>query len=272
MIHYAGPIDDFFGLRRDIGIEEWMHDVTPHGVVKSVHMTANWGATRALDETRWLQSIANRHGFPHGITCQADLTEPDIEAQLMAQREFPNMRGVRHQLHWDRAAAAERQPARPLQHAGVPPRFLAPGEVRPVFRTAGVRCTDALCGGVGESIPRHALPPPARRHAHRAKPGCDRAVTRRADGDQSPSPTFCENFRAVDVQSGLTVRHYRQQIRDTIQIFGIERTIYGSNFPLEKLHASYAELIGAYRTVLSEYSEDEQRRVFNDKAMRFYRL
>ena len=42
-----------------------------------------------------------------------------------------------------------------------------------------------------------------------------------------------------------TVRHMRQQIRDAIQIFGIERTVYGSNFPLEKLHASYADLIAA---------------------------
>jgi predicted TIM-barrel fold metal-dependent hydrolase len=32
---------------------------------------------------------------------------------------------------------------------------------------------------------------------------------------------------------GLTYPQVRQVIRDAIQIFGIERTIYGSNFPLE---------------------------------------
>ena len=40
---------------------------------------------------------------------------------------------------------------------------------------------------------------------------------------------------------GITLPQARQVIRDTIQIFGVERTIYGSNFPLEKLHASYAD-------------------------------
>jgi predicted TIM-barrel fold metal-dependent hydrolase len=64
----------------------------------------------------------------------------------------------------------------------------------------------------------------------------------------------------------------RQSIRDTIQIFGIERTIYGSNFPLEKLHSSYSDLIAAYRTVLSEYPEEDQRRVLHDNAVKFYRL
>jgi predicted TIM-barrel fold metal-dependent hydrolase len=73
---------DYFGLRRDYPVEEWINDVVPQGVTKSVHVTANWGLARALDETRWLQSVADKHGFPHGIVCQADLADPDIDAKL----------------------------------------------------------------------------------------------------------------------------------------------------------------------------------------------
>ena len=72
--------------------------------------------------------------------------------------------------------------------------------------------------------------------------------------------------------NGITLLQARQVIRDVIQIFGAGRTIYGSNFPLEKLHASYADFFGAYRTVLSEYPEIDQRRVFHDNAVSFYRL
>ena len=71
---------------------------------------------------------------------------------------------------------------------------------------------------------------------------------------------------------GVTLPQVRQVIRDSIQIFGIERTIYGSNFPLEKLHASYADFLGVYRKVLAEYTEAEQRRVLHDNAVKFYRL
>jgi predicted TIM-barrel fold metal-dependent hydrolase len=71
---------------------------------------------------------------------------------------------------------------------------------------------------------------------------------------------------------GLTYPQARQVIRDSIQIFGAERTIYGSNFPLEKLHASYADFIAIYRKVMSEYSEADQRKVFHDNAVKFYRL
>jgi predicted TIM-barrel fold metal-dependent hydrolase len=71
---------------------------------------------------------------------------------------------------------------------------------------------------------------------------------------------------------GLSYPQARQVIRDCIQIFGADRTIYGSNFPLEKLHASYAEFFGYYRKVLSEYPEAGQRAVFHDNAVRFYGL
>jgi len=72
--------------------------------------------------------------------------------------------------------------------------------------------------------------------------------------------------------NGVTLPQARQVIRDVIQIFGVERTIYGSNFPLEKLHASYADFFRVYRTVLSEYTEAQQRAVLHDNAVKFYRL
>src|SRR5664279_2110783 len=91
---------DYTSIRRDYSVEEFIDDIKPHGIVKSVHVTANWG--RSLDESRWLQSVADRHGFPHGIVCQADLASPDIADALKAQKQFPNLRGVRQMLYWDK--------------------------------------------------------------------------------------------------------------------------------------------------------------------------
>jgi predicted TIM-barrel fold metal-dependent hydrolase len=72
--------------------------------------------------------------------------------------------------------------------------------------------------------------------------------------------------------NGITVPQARQVIRDVIQVFGAERTIYGSNFPLEKLHAGYGEFLDVYRTVLSEFSDVDQRAVLHDNAVKFYRI
>jgi len=71
---------------------------------------------------------------------------------------------------------------------------------------------------------------------------------------------------------GITYPQIRQVIRDCIQIFGVGRTIFGSNFPLEKLHMSYTDFITLYRKVLSEYAPQEQRQIFYENAQIFYRI
>jgi len=298
MIHYTGPvidthhhiwlrkdvawlkdppirraIGDFFNMRRDIPIEEWMHDVVPQGVTKSVHVTGNWGTDRALDESRWLQSVADLHGFPHAIVCQVDLADPDVETKLKAQKEFPNLRGVRHQLHWG---------SEPLRQNVSRPDLCNTSEFRSGF---------ALLEKYDLHFELQVFAAQAiyARELIKAFPNT-RFVLLHAGMLTDRSPAVIEQWRAaltvmaeypnVHVKiSGLnmfnpdwTQKHMRQSIRDTIQIFGIERTIYGSNFPLEKLHSSYADLIAAYRTVLSEYPEEDQRRVLHDNAVKFYRL
>ena len=266
-------IGDFFGLRRDIPVEEWMHDVAPQGVTKSVHVTANWGAARALDETKWLQAVADKHGFPHAIVCQADLCDSDIENQLKAQKQFPNLRGVRHQLHWDSA---------PLRQNVSRPDLCNTPEFRRGF---------ALL----EKYELHfelqvfAAQAPYAVELIKAFPNV-RFVLVHSGMLTARAPEAIEQWRAALTMiaafpnvhtkiSGLnmfrhdwTVKDMRQSIRDSIQIFGIARTIYGSNFPLEKLHSSYANLIEAYREVMSEYSEAEQRAVFHDNAARYYKV
>lgn len=266
-------IGDFFGLRRDIPVEEWMHDVVPQGIVKSVHVTANWGPARALDETRWLQGIADKHGFPHGIVCQVDLADPDVDTQLKAQKQFPNLRGVRHQLHWDSA---------PLRQNVSRPDLCNTPEFRRGFALLAKY-------DLHFELQVFAAQAPYAVELIRAFPNV-RFILLHAGMLTERSPAAIEQWRGALAQiaefpnvhvkiSGLnmfnpdwTQEHMRQSIRDTIQIFGIARTIYGSNFPLEKLHASYATLYEAYRTVLSEYPEADQRRVLHDNGAAFYRL
>jgi predicted TIM-barrel fold metal-dependent hydrolase len=58
----------------------------------------------------------------------------------------------------------------------------------------------------------------------------------------------------------------------TISLFGAERCLFGSNFPIEKLWSSYGELIRAYRVTLAEYPFDTQEKIFSGTAKRVYRL
>lgn len=264
---------DYFGIRRDYPVEEFMADVRPAGVVKSVHVTANWGLDRSLDETRWLQSVADRHGFPHGIVAQVDLADPDVEAILQAHKQFPNVRGVRQMLYWDPLPVRQGAPRTDYCNDRDFRRGFALLEKYDLSFELQVYAPQAV-----HAVELIKAFPNVRMILVHAGMLTDRTPAaieewRGALTAMAACPSVNVKLSGLGMYSqGLDFAQARQVIRDCIQIFGAERTIYGSNFPLEKLYASYVDFFGQYRKVLSEYTEAEQRAVFHDNAARFYRL
>jgi predicted TIM-barrel fold metal-dependent hydrolase len=55
-------------------------------------------------------------------------------------------------------------------------------------------------------------------------------------------------------------------------VFGAERCLFGSNFPVEKLWTSYADLITAYRSAIEPLGEHVARAALHDTEARIYRL
>ena len=264
---------DYFGIRRDYPVEEFINDVKPQGVMKSVHVTAMWGPSRALEETKWLQSVADKHGFPHGIVCNADLADPNAEAALKAQRQFPNLRGVRQMLYWDSETVRQAVPRPDFCNSADFRRGFALLEKHDLHFELQVYAEQAAYAvELIKAFPNVRM---ILVHAGMLTQRTQGAIDqwRSALAMMAAFPNLHVKISGLGMYSnGVKLPQARQVIRDVVQIFGPDRTIYGSNFPLEKLHASYADFLGVYRTVLSEYSEAEQRAVLHDNAVRFYRL
>ena len=66
--------------------------------------------------------------------------------------------------------------------------------------------------------------------------------------------------------------HVAAIVRETVEIFGPERCLFGSNFPVEKLWTRYSDLIAAYRDALAPLGETVARAALHDTATRVYRL
>lgn len=269
--HMAG---DLFGIRRDYPVQEWIQDVSPHGVVKSVHVTANWGVEKSLLETQWLQSVSDQNGYPNAIVFQADMTDPQLESKIKEHLQYSNVRGVRHQIHWDSTAPYRKNVSRPdLCNT-------------PEFRRGfDILAQENLHFELQIFAPQadHAI------ELVRDYPNVQFILLhsgmlydRSLFGIESWRIALAKlaSFLNVHIKisglgmfsSGITYPQIRQVIRDSIQIFGVERTIYGSNFPLEKLHMSYTDFISLYLRVLSEYSIEEQQKILHDNAAHFYRI
>ena len=61
-------------------------------------------------------------------------------------------------------------------------------------------------------------------------------------------------------------------ISETVAMFGADRCLYGSNFPIEKLWTDYETLHRTFRRAIAHLSESEQAAILHDTAARLYRL
>ncbi|MEM7408300.1 MAG: amidohydrolase family protein [Pseudomonadota bacterium] len=58
----------------------------------------------------------------------------------------------------------------------------------------------------------------------------------------------------------------------TLEQFGVERCMFESNFPVDKLSVSYHVVWNAFKRLTSNYSADERARLFHGTAAEVYRL
>ncbi len=77
-----------------------------------------------------------------------------------------------------------------------------------------------------------------------------------------PKPPTSEELASA------TARYYAY----CIEKFGVERCMFESNFPVEKLSCSYGVLWNSFKRIAANYSATERDALFHDTAARVYRL
>ena len=61
-------------------------------------------------------------------------------------------------------------------------------------------------------------------------------------------------------------------VRTTIDLFGVDRCMFASNFPVDSLCATFATIYGGFREIVRDLSPAEQRALFHDNAIRIYAM
>jgi len=69
-----------------------------------------------------------------------------------------------------------------------------------------------------------------------------------------------------------TIESLRPWVLGCIEAFGVDRCMFATNWPVDRLFSSYPDLVGAYREIVADFSADEQRQLFADNTRRWYRF
>lgn len=273
-----GPIvprifGDYAPLRRDYAIEEFAQDVAPHGVTKSVYVQVNVAPGDEIWEAQWAAEQGRRCGLIHAIVAFCDLASDTAEPTLEALAQVEAVRGIRQQLHWHRDPlySFARRPAiflDPQWQNGL--RALSSHGMHFELQVFPSQFADALTLVDAFPTVRFIL-----LHAgmleDRSADGRSfwiEGLKRLAERDNvhvklSATGTFTRRCDAAELETIL---------RPTIDTFGPDRCIFGSNFPIEKLWTDYSSLMGAIHSALRPYSEEERHKILCVNAEQFYKI
>jgi len=72
--------------------------------------------------------------------------------------------------------------------------------------------------------------------------------------------------------SGELANAWRPIMETCIEVFGADRCMFESNFPVDKGMCSYVAVWNAFKRVAAACSDDEKASLFHGTAARFYRL
>ena len=65
---------------------------------------------------------------------------------------------------------------------------------------------------------------------------------------------------------------FRPWVETCIELFGVNRCMYESNFPVDKITSGYGVLWNAFKRISAKVSADEKAALFSGTASRVYRL
>ena len=67
-----------------------------------------------------------------------------------------------------------------------------------------------------------------------------------------------------------TVKLNKEIILDVINIFGYERCMFASNFPVDSLCATFDEIYNGFKNITAGMPENEIQCLFHDNAIKYY--
>ena len=242
-------------------IEDYIAEIRFANVPKAIHVQAALGTPDPVNETKWLQGFADRTGYPHGIVAECHLADGDAESVLERHVQYKNVRGIRD-------FGKGRYLVDPAWRAGF--KFLERHSLVSCIDTR-IQLFDDLLDLAG-AFPNilicvdHCAIPEARDAAYVKR--WSEAMRKLARADN-----VVMKISGLGMMDRLwTIDSLRPFVLGSIEAFGTDRVVFGTNWPVDRMFSSYPDIVNAYATIISGFSKSEQTAMFSGNAERFFRI
>ncbi len=272
----AKGVPRFFGdptpIQKNYLVADLLDDAAGFELEASVHIQVGVADGEEIQETAWLQQTAEKHGLPSAIVAYCSLERPDAMRIIDAHQQHERLRGVRQIVGRSADEDARTGSDALIDNPVWREHLAALGELQLSFDLQLIPAQMARVAELLATIPgtRIAL-------CHCGSPW---------DQSRSGLAAWSEGIRLLASLpnvackvSGLgmfdhdwDVDSIRPLVETCIDAFGAERTMFGSNFPVDKLHASYQRVWTAYSDITAGLDDASRALLFRGTARRFYRI
>ncbi len=266
-------LGDYSRIRVDYLPDDYRRDASDHNIVATVHCEAEWDRNDQLGETLWLEEIAASHDMPDAVIGHAWFDTPNAEDVIAQQAARPMVRSIRSKpktsdvpgvLAPDAPGSMDdpnwRRGLKLLQKYGlnydlrVPPWHLA--EAVEIVRL--ISSTPVILNHTGFPWDRSEAGMELWRSAMTAMAAEPNTLVKLSEFGLKNAPWNYSENRAI--------------VLETIELFGPERCMFASNFPVAGLRIDFDSLYNAYKSMVEDFSDREKLQLFRDTAAAAYRL
>ncbi|WP_353181840.1 amidohydrolase family protein [Bosea sp. (in: a-proteobacteria)] len=263
---------DYTPVKRDYLPADYRRDAEGVNIAATVYVEAEWDPADPLGETRYVSGLAREHGLPNAIVAQAWLHRDDVGEVLAGQAGFGLVRSVRHKPEGAASPAEVAAGRRTLMsderwRSGY--ALLERHGLHFDLQTPWWNLAEAA--ELARDFPRTTLIV-----NHAGVPG-DRSPETLA-GWRAGMEALAARPNVVVKISGLclpgrawSVEDNAEVVTTILRLFGPQRVMFGSNFPVDGLCASFGEIFDGFRRIASSWSPAEQRAMFWETGLRIYR-
>ena len=266
---------DYAAIRKSYLLEDYIEDAKNQNIIKSVHVQAEHDDDKPVNETVWLQNLADTHSskLPNAIVAFADFSKNNVSEILDAHQEYKNTRGIRQILSYNKDEP---------KYSHATEDFMKNSTWVENFKYIRNRNLS-----FDIQIYKHQMEDAvnlANKYNdvlfilnHTGEP-CYQSKEYIESWEQNMNKLAkCENVVAKISGLGMfdpnwTIDSTRIFVEKTIQIFGIERCMFASNFPVDKIFNSFDTYWNSFKEITKNYSENDKQLLFSSNAEKYYRI
>ena len=266
---------DYAAIRKSYLLEDYIEDAKNQNIIKSVHVQAEHDDDKPVNETAWLQNLADTQSskLPNAIVAFADFSKNNVSEILDAHQEYKNTRGIRQILSYNKDEP---------KYSHATEDFMKNSTWVENFKYIRNRNLS-----FDIQIYKHQMEDAvnlANKYNdvlfilnHTGEPCYQSKEYIESWEENMKKLAKCENVVAKISGLGMfdpqwTINSTRIFVEKTIQTFGIERCMFASNFPVDKIFNSFDTYWNSFKEITKNYSENDKQLLFSSNAEKYYRI